>query len=371
MLALFAEFDNDIRTIRCSTGMNERIKGGIYPWQPPVGYLCGNFKKQGLKKTEPDKPHPKTFSIIQTALREMSNGLHNKIGLVRRLKILGLDLVRGKPTTPQFVDSMLEEKRLKFYAGWLFEPNSKEYIKGKHEKMITDLEVQMILNVLKGKKNSTAHTRLNPLFPLRGWMLCDMCNNKLTGSVSRGGSGLTHAYYHCFNDKCSVVGKSVSKKEVEQAFSKYLSTITPKNEWLEIFKASIVDYWEEKGKKYIDEINAYTTKIKNLEQKKKQIFLMREDGSYTKEEFLERKNSIEAEIMAVTISLNESNLEKFDIDNVLFEATEFLKDLGIQWLCLPDQLKLKFQKLIFPNGFSYSKELGIRTEKIGYIYRVH
>ena len=65
MLALFSEFDNSIRTQRCSDGMYSRIRQGIFPWPTPFGYKCKNFKKQGLKKTEPDDPHPIFFPILQ------------------------------------------------------------------------------------------------------------------------------------------------------------------------------------------------------------------------------------------------------------------------------------------------------------------
>ena len=368
MLALFSEFDNNVRKQRCSDGMYRRIKEGIYPWQPPVGYKCNNFKKQGLKKTEPDKPHSTIFTIIQTGLREFSNGLHNKVGLLKRLDTLGLAKEREAKTTPQFIDSLLTEKRLKFYAGLLFDPVSGEYVKAQHHKMISLEDVQKILNVLKGKSNSTAHTRVNPFFPLRGSVLCFDCGGKLTGSFSRSESGGTHAYYHCFRKDCPMRGKGISKDILEKEFTKMLSKVTPNSKWLKLFEASVKDYWQEKGNRYIQEVKDFESKIKTLEEKKKQIFLMREDGSYTKEEFLERKGQIETEMLTLNISLNEAKLENLDIENVLVEATEFLKDLGSKWKDLPPHLQQKFQKLVFPNGFTYEKGKEVRTEKLGYIY---
>lgn len=41
---------------------------------------------------------------------------------------------------------------------------------------------------------------------------------------------------------------------------------------------------------------------------------MREDGSYTKEEFLERKQEIDNQAAAVKISMSECKIDRFDIE---------------------------------------------------------
>ncbi|OGG48696.1 hypothetical protein A3C18_02420 [Candidatus Kaiserbacteria bacterium RIFCSPHIGHO2_02_FULL_54_11b] len=69
MLAGFAEFDNEIRKQRCTNGMLARIREGIWPWKPPVGYKCANHKKRGEKKNEPDKAHEEVFPILQKMLK--------------------------------------------------------------------------------------------------------------------------------------------------------------------------------------------------------------------------------------------------------------------------------------------------------------
>ena len=48
---------------------------------------------------------------------------------------------------------------------------------------------------------------------------------------------------------------------------------------------------------------------KEFEAKKKRICEMREDGSYTKEEFLERRQEIENQVAAVKISMAECRID--------------------------------------------------------------
>lgn len=371
ILAGTSDFDNAIRKQRCSDGMSARIDGGIYPWHPPIGYDCQNAKKQGLKKTLPDEPHKVFFPIIQQALKEMRAGLHNKASLVRRLDELGLAKHRGSKTYSQFVDTLLEEHRLKFYAGWIWHPWKEEYKKGLHKPMIDDEDVYKILAILSGKRRSEKHNRHNPMFPLRGWALCSVCGGKLTASPSVGEHGGVYPYYHCFNKQCSMRGKGLAKRDLEGAFTEYLNKVTPKEDWLEMFQRTVVAKWKDEGVSFEKEAQNQERKLKMLEEKLKRIYDMREDGSYGKEEFQERRDEAKNDIMATKISLSEARIEQFDIEGAVIYATNFIKDLGRQWADLPHRLQPKFQKLVFPEGFSYDKKSGVRTPKLGYIYEVN
>ena len=97
---------------------------------------------------------------------------------------------------------------------------------------------------------------------------------------------------------------------------------------------------------------------------------MREDGSYTKDEFLERKQEVENQIAAVKISLSEARIDQFDLEAVIIYAVNFIADLGRQWFDLKPENRLRFQKLLFPEGILYSKKEGFRTAKLGLIYEI-
>ena len=98
---------------------------------------------------------------------------------------------------------------------------------------------------------------------------------------------------------------------------------------------------------------------------------MREDGSYTKEEFMERKDEVENEIAATRISLNETRIDQFDIEGSIEYATKFITNLGRQWFDLVPDLQPKFQKLVFPDGIPYEREKGFGTARLGVIYEIN
>lgn len=369
MLAASAEFDNAIRKQRCCDGQSARINQGIYPHKCPIGYVSGQFKARGEKKTEPDNPDEKIFPIIQRGLKEFKRGIVSKTDLVVLLDKWGLAKARGRKTTIQIVEKILTQY-LKFYAGILHNAYTGEYVKGQHKPMISEDEMREIEFVLSGKnKHTTKKARYNPNFPLRRTVLCATCRESLTGSCPRGNGG-QYFYYHCKNKHCLMYGKAIPKLDLENKFCEYLKIITPKKEYLELFKATMIDLWSEKTVDYQLEVHRQQKLIKQLENRKQRIYEMREDGSYSLEEFNDRKAKIENEITAEKITLNENKIDQLDIEAVLSFAIQFIKDVSRQWFDLSPVLRPRFQKLIFPEGISYDRQKGFGTAKLGVIYEV-
>jgi DNA invertase Pin-like site-specific DNA recombinase len=149
VLAGNAELDNSTRSYRCVRGMRARLKQGIYPWRPPIGYVCSHFKRQGLKKNEPDPPDGRIFTILQKGLREYARGSVSQVELTALYDKWGLGSLRGKKTTSKFVNGLLT-KHLDFYAGILKTHLLEEEIEGLHEPMITKDEYYRIRLILSG-----------------------------------------------------------------------------------------------------------------------------------------------------------------------------------------------------------------------------
>ncbi len=371
LLALFSEFDNDIRKQRCTNGMLAKLNQGIYPWKPPIGYACAHFKKRGEKKTESDPIDEKVFPIIQKGLRAYANGMFtSQVELAKALDTWGLKEACGKKTTPQVVDRLLG-KYLKFYAGILVNPWTGDEIKGLHQPMITKEELYKIKLIRSGKSaNNFQRNKYNPNFPLRRTIMCASCNKPLTGSISRGNGG-QYPYYHCASKQCSMFGKCISKETLEKEFIQYLEQITPKEKFFAVFKETVLDLWEEKGESFELDAERYEKQLATLLEKKTRIRDLLEDGTYNNEDGKERLAEVENQIMATKISLSEARIEQFDMEAVLTYATNFIKNLGRQWFDLAPQLRPRFQKLVFPEGLPYSRTSGFGTAQLGLIYELN
>ena len=375
ILASTAEYDNAIRSQRSVGGMQTKINQGIYPWKPPVGYKCAQNKKHGEKKIQPDKPDEQAFPIVQKGLQMYAQELCTLTDLVSLLDKWGLKSLRGgRKTTVQLVDKMLG-KYLKFYAGVIHNPWTGEDVDGLHKPMITKEEMFQIQMIRQGKLRKIKHLKKNQDFPLRRAVLCACCSTPLTGSAPRGNGG-RYYYYHCQNKYCSMYGKSIPKTELEVKFNDKLIEITPNDKFLALFRATVLDLWQENGKILEIDAKKYEKQLAALEAKKKRDYEMREDGSYTKEEFLERKREIENDIISVQISANEANVKKFDVEAALEYAIDFIGNLKNQWTNMALSLKYaqfqpRFQKLIFPKGISYQRDGKFGTTELGVIFKLN
>ena len=127
--------------------------------------------------------------------------------------------------------------------------------------------------------------------------------------------------------------------------SNILNNITPKKEFLGFIQDDGFGFMGRKRLRLQSEAQKYERQLAVLEEKRKRIFEMREDGSYTPEEFRERKEEIENQIMATKISLDETRIDQFDIEGVLSYANNFITNLGRQWLDLSASHS-RFQKMV-------------------------
>ena len=374
MLAGFAEFDNAIRRQRCSNGMLARLKSGIWPWKATVGYDCAQNKKHGLKKTDPDKRHPEAFPLMQRCLKAYAKGIYTQKNISDELTRCGFEKITGINPTPQFVDQLFD-KRLTFYAGYLVNPwpeedGSDKLVKGLHEAMITETEWLQIKQRKFGGKVGVTRSRNNPKFPLRRIVLCDECHTPLTGSTSQG-KYRKFDYYHCYNKICPIRGKSIGKADLESGFLDILGRITPADEFMKYFEEVILDHWQTQANTLAKDGSIYQKELLVLEERRANIFEMRENGSYTVEQFKERMADVESRIAIAKLSLSETNIDRYDIEAGMSYAKLSIKDLVKQWLDLDLPLRVKFQKLVFPTGITYNRKSGFGTPQLGRIFKLN
>ena len=379
MMAVIAEFDNDVRRQRCSGGMLGRLKKGIYPWHPPIGYLCEQNKKHDRKKEAPDPIDPVKFPILKRALKELVDTPHTPTHLANLLKQYGFTAsTKGGKIDERFASRILT-KHLRFYAGILDNPFypaiGEASYKGAHQAMITDDEMLAIqkmrqLKMKQGESVPMKFVKYNENFPLKGTLYCSLCRHKLTGSTSHGNGGL-YAYYNCFTTGCSRKGKALAKKDLEARFLAYIKHITPKKEFLELFRNRVIEAWNEQGRKFDVDIKQYQASISNLQERKAKVRAVRSQSECTDEQYADRMAEIGNKELVTSISLNEAKIERFDIEMVVIYATSFISNLPRTWFDLPRVMRPQFQKLVFPEGVLVDADKKLRTTKLGYIYELN
>ncbi len=361
--------------------VSEKINAGIYPWKPPLGYISGNFKKRGLKKTEADKPDPARLPIIKKLFRVcLEERISSSTELSKIANQLGLTTKSEKKIYPQKIDEIFENK---FYAGLIDNPFTDENdIRGKHERVVSPDEFKQIQLIRKGKIQVVVAKRLksNPDFPLTRDVKCAICNLGLSGSKNRGNGGV-YENYHCHNRKkddagivtwkCSMYGRSISRKKLHQDFIAWLQTVTPKQEFLDLFEAVVIDVWRNNASLLENTIKRQETEIQELKQRKMDYVEMIRKGTISEDFGKEMIERVDNEIAVKQLTMRENTIDKLDIEAAVAYATNFISDLPRTWMDLEIETKKRFQKLILPEGITYSKESGFGTAKLGLIYELN
>ena len=368
VLAGAAQFDNDIRKLRCTDGLIRKVDQGYWPWKPAVGYVSSGSKRRGERKNTPDTIDPDTGPLVRRAFKEYLTGLYTQKAIAKMLDDWGLGRYRKTKTNAQFVDRMLQNQ---YYAGILINPWTGKEVQGKHAPLITADEFRQVQLIHQGRgyNQSPKRLRQHPDFPLRSTARCAECGGPLTGAWSTGRKE-RYPYYRCYTKGCSLIHVGLPRKDVQADFASKLKAVSPKQEFIERLKKKIITVWEAKHQAYGLEAESYKRQLATLEERKQRIYDMREEGSYSKEEFTARKQQIDNEITAVKISMSEANIQKHDLAGALSFGEQFLVDLSLGWRSVPDPLKFQFQKLVFPDGVPYQRGQGFGTAKLGLIFEL-
>ena len=358
ILSSFAEFDNSVRTERCSNGMKERLKQGMWVWPAPIGYK--RLVKCGVLVPD-DNAH-----FVRLAFNEYVKGTYTYKGLAHFMYEKGFRSKGGKSVPFQTIQKMINNH---LYYGVIKCDDWGEEVKGQHEPLITESLFKDCHD--SGRKHKgTKKMQKNPEFPLRRLVVCDWCNQPLTGSFSTGRWGKKHPYYHHHKQNCSQA-LSIKRNDLEESFVSYLEEINPTLEFANAFKEACMEIYQNDHLQAQKQNQTVKEKLVNLKEKKKTIFSHLEEGLYNKADFLERKREIESQIYA----LESQVLVRSDVD---FEVSleyclNFVTKTPQTWKQLSDQpeKRLRFQNFVFEGNLPYTKNNGFGTAVLSPIYSVY
>lgn len=355
MLAGYAQFENEIRKQRCEGGMQGKIKNGIRPWKPPLGYICSK-QRTDKRKTIPDQIDPERFYLVQKGLKEYAKGQLTIKRLTDFYNQWGLKTRTGLPMRKQLTERILTDK---YYAGILTDPWTGEKHKGLHESMITLDEYDRIQYIKTRNSNvkNIPHLVLHPDFPLRRFVRCP-CGEKMTGAWHTGRNNKKYPSYNCYNSRCEHYSRNIPKDELEGQFVRLLERFTPQERFLKLFREVVIDVWKGKHVALTQERTHYEGQVEKLKQQRERLTQMRMNGEITPEEFTNLKDSIDNQLTSFTISRNEAKTEEFDVEAAITYCERFIGDLARQWQDMSTAHKVELQSLVLPQGLVYDKTSG-------------
>lgn len=342
VLSVFAEFDNNVRTERTKQGMLERIKQGIWVWQSPLGYYRP-YKGSNIT------PEPNRSDLVRLGFEEYSKGTYTYKKITEFLIERGLRTRQGKNPSVSFMQKLLTNP---IYYGHIS-------VWGGHKGIFEPLIPESLFLKCQPDYMSSAHasprSANNPLFPLRKIAVCEECEKSFTGSTSVNRHGSKYPYYHHQHAGCNK-GKSIPKESFEQLFVECLDAVTPNANYEKLFKAIVLDEWQNSYKK-IDNDNAQIRRdITSLEAERQKIFDFHRAGKYTDDDLFEQKKIINDKIAQKHALIQDKRDEEFEMEEMLDYCFSYVRTIAKSWIRADYPTKLRLQKLTFDGSIKYDGE---------------
>ena len=234
MLAFYLaapEVENDRRALNVIAGMRRAKKEGRYMGLAPVGYI-NKTDEGGRKYIAPEEP---LASVVRWSFEQVAEAILNTEQVYKMAKAKGFKGAKSLfwtcITNPVYCGKIFLEKN---------HDEEAQFIKAKHEPIISEELYYMVQDVLHGRKRNTYRLKVvsNTSLPLRGFLLCPQCGKILTGSASKGRNKY-YSYYHCF-DGCTC---RFSADAVSDCLIYELKKYIPRPEAIDVYKVVLTESW--------------------------------------------------------------------------------------------------------------------------------
>ena len=359
MLAFYLaapEVENDRRALNVIHGMRRARKEGRYMGLAPIGY-ANKIDEAGRKYIAPKEP---LAGILRWAFNQIAEGTYNTEQTFKIAKEKGFTGVKSL-----FWFAI----RNPVYCGKIFIPKYKDeesrFVKGLHEPIISEALYYQVQDVLDGRKR---HYRLkvvsNESLPLRGFLICPLCNKLLTGSASKGHTKY-YSYYHC-TDGCTCRYRS---DYVNTIFVSELKKYTPRLEMIDLFKITLSEAWYDQTNHLQDDSKQLRLQIKELEEKLSYIRELLSSRQIEPTDFREMKTEYSNKLEKLEAKLSTHNHDKVDFNGLLNKGVNNLLKLDSVYETGDIEKKREIISSMYPEKMTFDG-FSVRTNRINEVAKL-
>lgn len=350
VLAAVNEYDNEVRKERVKLALWRRVDEGLWPWSPPDGYKREKLPNVRLSVSELDDA---CWLDFRRLFELYSTGKFNLETLAREANRMKIKNWKGQTLRfyRQRIQRLLNNL---FYTGYLKNAEGK-LIKAKHMPIIDMATYQKCQEVMKINTNHAVNKRLHlhPDFALKKFVYCGFCLKALTACWAKGRSD-KYAYYYCVNKACEKYSKMVKKSDLEEEFYEYLKLIKPRDRFIDLFNETIIKRWEAEEQKLKSDYWEKTNHINELEQEQEWYIKKGRQGIIPDHLVKKNVDDLENKITLAKQDVSETHYQEMDVKGLLAYGKQFIQTAEIAWYDAIFEDRLKFQRMIFPEGVIYN-----------------
>ncbi|MCC7302498.1 MAG: recombinase family protein, partial [Bacteroidia bacterium] len=346
MQLIFAKWDNVQRQQVTHAGLKSKYEQGEWCIPAPVGY--DTVKINGERKIVLNEYGKK----LRKAWEWKLEGYKNE-EIIKMLEKIGVK------TYKQRIYKIFKNP---FYAGLIAHGIlDGKVVEGKHEPMVSKEVFYKVNDIrLSSTKYGVPHKRENEGVPLKVFLKCADCNEPLTGYIVKK----KNLYYY----KCRKVGCKCNKsaKDMHKLFLEELGKYQVKESLIDAIIWKLEHDYNEANKDSSEKEIRFQKQLGELENG----LVVLEEKFYVKEEMtrevFERLTSkLAGDREKMLAELTKVGVAISNLGGKLKQAVNFCLNLTSLWAQGGLNLREKLQKLVFPSGLAYDKNLGaFRTVKI-------
>ena len=304
LLAVFlvtGEVEREMISQRVKSNMHKAAEKGCWVWNTPRGFQRDRDENNNATL----KPNHETKYIIEAFETFANTALSmNEVRAVLAKK--------GFRISKQgFIDMLSRVVYIGNVPYLDVEANESKIAKGKHKGIISEELFLKVQDKKLGRKQiKRKPKRIREGFELRGVLVCNRCQRKLTGSTSRSRNKLiTHNYYHCQNGcKERHRADTLNQKFRDDLIEKLQITPEVSNLYKEVLKENFKGSKADRGQQIRELKTEEQTIQKRIERAEDSLF----DGLVTTEEYQRAKSRYKAQLEDIQAKI--ANLKTTDSD---------------------------------------------------------
>lgn len=357
VLAGVAQFDNSVRRERILGAMDQLLSDGVWPYRAPIGYQNVQTAngKAGIAQID-DCCSKDIVEIFQL----YASGNFTATELADHMNDKGVVNFAGNKI--RFHDMSIRNVLFnKFYIGILDAKKQGKTYEGRHQPLIGQALWQRVQERLCPNKSVT-HQAVNGNFPLRDRLICGVCHKTMTAAACQGRNKTLYPLYYCRNKECTVDKKSVPRADFEKEFYEYLSEIRPTEQKIHRFIERLTLKYQARQSEFETRSSTLRKRLDVLEKEKSKILGLAKRGVLDDEDIKSELGKVKDEIAQAQLGLSESFGEEFKLEYLIDYATSFLRNMHLFWNQADPMGKVRLQRLMFPNGITYSYPGFVETQ---------
>lgn len=310
--------------------------------------------------------------MLRTAFHEVVSQEYSLHDALKRLQAKGYKTTRGSDLDMERFKTILLDP---YYAGVCQMSNWPANPRGLHTPMITIGQHEQLQEIVSGKKKFV-RKQFNPKYRLSNLMDCNECihneqvrHPRLVGyDHNNGKQGTKRKVYESYRTRCCKV--EFRREAVHHEVDTILEPLILEPERLEEFIAALRTVWQQSQMENTRYAQTLEQRLKGLTNDKDNLVMAMAIGKVSKEDGDSALVMVKGEIAKVVGELSDVQDIEHDFVQFVDFTMGFIDRLQRNWWAL-DQRHLGWCKqLLFPDGFSISRDGKVHTPKISEFYRV-